>query len=45
MKKQRRFVEKLHRELSGFIGWEISVKLVEPGTFDTNQKVLDTRCF
>ncbi len=45
MKKQRRFVERLHGELSEFVGWEVSVKLVEPGTFDTKQKVLDMRCF
>ncbi|MFZ2632801.1 MAG: phenylacetate--CoA ligase [Desulfosalsimonadaceae bacterium] len=45
MKKQRLFVEQLHRELSELVGWEVAVKLVEPGTFDPGQKVLDTRCF
>ncbi len=45
MKKQRRFVEKLHRELSEFLGWEVGVQLVEPGTLDTNRIVLDNRHF
>jgi phenylacetate-CoA ligase len=45
MKKQRRFVERLHRELSEFLGWEIDVKLVEPGTFDRSRKVIDKRQF
>lgn len=45
MKKQRRFVEKLHRELSEFLGWEVAVKLVEPGTFDHARNVVDKRQF
>ncbi len=45
MKKQRRFVEQLHRELSELIGWEVVVRLVEPGTFDPEKKVLDKRQF
>ncbi len=45
MKKQRRFVEELHRELSEFLGWEVGVQLVEPGTLDTNRIVLDNRRF
>ncbi len=45
MKKQRRFVERLHRELSEFLGWEVAVKLVEPGTFDTSRIVVDKRQF
>jgi phenylacetate-CoA ligase len=45
MKKQRRFVERLHRELSEFLGWEVSVKLVEPGTFDHSFNVVDKRQF
>lgn len=45
MKQQRRFVEQLHRELSELVGWEVEVRLVEPGTFDPRQKVLDTRRF
>ncbi len=43
MKKQRIFVERLHRELSEFLGWEVIVRLVEPQTFDSGQKVLDKR--
>jgi hypothetical protein len=43
MKKQRRFVERLHRELSEFLGWEVAVKLVEPGTFDHSLSVVDKR--
>jgi phenylacetate-CoA ligase len=45
MKKQRRFVERLHRDLSEFLGWEVSVKLVEPGTFDHSLNVVDKRLF
>lgn len=45
MKKQRRFVERLHRELSEFLGWEVAVKLVEPGTFDHARNVVDKRQF
>jgi phenylacetate-CoA ligase len=45
MKKQRRFVEKLHRELSELLGCEVTVRLVEPGTFDPGKRVLDRRTF
>ena len=45
MRKQRRFVEKLHRELSELLGWEVTVRLVEPGTFDPSKRVLDRRTF
>jgi phenylacetate-CoA ligase len=45
MKKQRRFVERLHKELSEFLGWEVLVKLVEPGTFDHSLNVVDKRQF
>jgi len=45
MKKQHLFVEQLHRELSELIGWEVAVRLVEPGTFDSDRKVKDTRRF
>ncbi|MBS3733092.1 MAG: phenylacetate--CoA ligase [Desulfobacterales bacterium] len=45
MKKQRRFVEHLHREISEFMGWEVNIRLVEPGTFDPYQKVVDNRRF
>ena len=38
MKKQRIFVENLHRELSEFLGWEVIVRLVEPGTFEFKPK-------
>lgn len=43
MKKQRRFVEDLHREISEFLGWEVGVKLVEPGAFDRTVRVVDRR--
>ncbi len=45
MRKQRRFVEQVHTEISEFLGWEVNVRLVEPGTFDPNQPVLDKRQF
>lgn len=45
MKKQRRFVEQLHREVSELAGWEVTVRLVEPGTFDPGCKVRDMRNF
>jgi phenylacetate-CoA ligase len=45
MKKQRRFVEELHRRLVDFLGWEVAVRLVEPGAFDPGVKVLDKRQF
>ena len=45
MKKQRQFVEHLHRELSELIGWEVVVRLVEPGTFNPEEKVKDKRQF
>ncbi len=45
MKKQRRFVEWLHREISETLGWEVAVRLVEPGTFDPQKRVRDERRF
>jgi len=45
MKKQRRFVEHLHQQLSESMGWEVNVRLVEPGTFDPNRPVVDKRRF
>jgi phenylacetate-CoA ligase len=45
MKKQNILMERLHREISEFLGWDVTVKLVEPGTFDSNRKVLDKRIF
>lgn len=45
MKKQNILIERLHREISEFLGWDVTVKLVEPGTFDSNRKVLDKRIF
>ncbi|MFP4225292.1 MAG: phenylacetate--CoA ligase family protein [Desulfobacterales bacterium] len=45
MKKQRRFVERLHREISETLGWEVGVRLVEPGTFDPQRRVRDEREF
>jgi phenylacetate-CoA ligase len=43
MKRQRLLVERLDRELSELMGWDVSVSLVEPGTFDPKQRVLDKR--
>lgn len=43
MKKQRMFVEELGRKISSYLGWDASVKLVEPGTFDSNLRVKDLR--
>jgi len=43
MKKQNILIERLHREISEFLGWDVTVKLVEPGTFDSSRKVLDKR--
>ncbi len=45
MKKQRRFVEELHRELSEFLGWEVNVRLVEPGALEDGVIVMDKRRF
>lgn len=45
MKKQRRLVENLHRQISEFVGWEVDVRLVEPGTFEPGEKVVDNRRF
>jgi phenylacetate-CoA ligase len=45
MKKQRQFVEMLHQHLSELLGWEVSVKLVEAGAFDPEQRVKDMRKF
>ncbi len=45
MKKQRRFVERLHRDISETLGWEVAVRLVEPGTFDPQKRVRDERDF
>ena len=45
MKKQRRFIEDLHKAISGFLGWEVKIKLVEPGTFDPKKQVVDKRSF
>ncbi|MGE0086602.1 MAG: phenylacetate--CoA ligase family protein [Desulfococcaceae bacterium] len=45
MNRQRRFVDELHRVISESLGWEVSVKLVEPGTFDPGQRIADQRVF
>jgi len=45
MNRQRRFVDELHRVISESLGWEMSVKLVEPGTFDPHQRIADQRVF
>ncbi|MFW6080431.1 MAG: phenylacetate--CoA ligase family protein [Desulfosalsimonas sp.] len=45
MKKQRRFVEHLHSQISEFLGWEVDVRLVEPQTFEPWPRVVDNRSF
>lgn len=45
MRRQRRFMESLHRNISESLGWEAAVRLVEPGTFDPARKVRDRRDF
>jgi len=45
MKKQRLFVEELVRGISGYLGWDAAVKLVEPAAFDHNVKIKDLRGF
>lgn len=45
MKKQRRFVEHLHSQISEFLGWEVDVRLLEPQTFEPWPKVVDNRSF
>jgi phenylacetate-CoA ligase len=45
MRKQRQFVEKLHRMISESLGWEADIRLVEPGAFDPAQRILDQRKF
>jgi phenylacetate-CoA ligase len=45
MRRQRRFVESLHRNISESLGWEAAVRLVEPGTFDPDRKARDRRRF
>jgi len=45
MKKQRRFVEEVHKAVSESLGWEVDVRLVEAGTFDRYKQVLDMRRF
>ena len=36
MKKQRKFVEKMETMISELVGWQIKVKLVEPGTTNSS---------
>jgi len=43
MKQQRILLERLHHEMTEFFGWDVPVRLVEPGTFPREQKVLDRR--
>ena len=43
MKQQRLLIERLHRELSEYFGWEVPVRFVESGSFDRTRKVLDNR--
>lgn len=43
MKQQRLLIERLHREISEYFGWEVPVRFVEFGSFDRARKVLDNR--
>ncbi len=43
MKKQNILVARLHHEMSELFGWDVPVRMVEPGTFDRNRKVMDNR--
>ncbi len=45
MRRQRRFVEDLHRAVSEFLGWEVNIRLVESGSFDPERKIVDKRRF
>ena len=45
MRKQRIFVENLHKNICEFLGWEVEVKLVESQAFDIEKKVIDRRNF
>lgn len=45
MKEQRLFVERMHQQLSEFMGWEVVVRLVEPGTLDPDRPAVDRRHF
>jgi len=43
MGKQRNYMERLHRSVSEFLGWEAAVRMVEQGAFDPAEKVKDDR--
>ncbi len=43
MREQREFVDGLQRAITDLIGFSVSIRLVEPGSFDRNQTVIDKR--
>ena len=45
MKKQRGLVDTFHQAVSEFLGWEVKITLVEPGSLDSDNQVLDKRKF
>jgi len=45
MSKQSRLMDDFHHTLSEYLGWEVKVKLVEPGSLDPDVRVKDNRRF
>jgi len=43
MGKQRTYMEKLHRLVNEFLGWEATIRMVEQGAFDPADRVRDER--
>lgn len=45
MRRQRRFMEDLNRGVSEALGWDVAVRLVEPGLIEREKKIDDRRRF
>ncbi|MBT7696053.1 MAG: phenylacetate--CoA ligase [Desulfobacterales bacterium] len=45
IKKSQRFLEEVQGDIFEYLGWEPKIKLVEPGTFDSTEIVIDKRNF
>ncbi len=43
MRRQRRLVEHLRKAVSDDLGWEVNLKLLDPGMFDAKTLIRDTR--
>ncbi|MEW6077511.1 MAG: phenylacetate--CoA ligase [Thermodesulfobacteriota bacterium] len=43
MGRQREYVEKLHQAVSEFLGWDVTIRMVERTAFDPAEKVRDLR--